>query len=61
MAWLKSDDAAERKLQDDAFDVAQAAARSRPLATGLAPATGLNVPRTPPPAPVVASSVDATR
>jgi len=61
MAWLKSDDGAERKLPEDSFDVAQATTRPRPLATGLAPATGLNVPRTPPPAPVVASSVDATQ
>jgi len=59
MAWLKSDDAAERKLQDDAFDVAQAAARSRPLATGLAPATGLSQQRVAP-AVAPAAAVDAT-
>jgi len=59
MAWLKSDDAAERKLQDDAFDVAQAAARSRPLATGLAPATGLSQQRVAP-AVTPAAAVDAT-
>jgi cytoskeletal protein CcmA (bactofilin family) len=59
MAWLKSDDAAERKLPEETFDVAQAAARARPLATGLAPATGLNQPRVAP-AVAPAAAVDAT-
>jgi cytoskeletal protein CcmA (bactofilin family) len=56
MAWLKSDDASERKLHDDAFDLAQAATRSRTLATGLAPATGLNQQRV---APATAPATDA--
>jgi cytoskeletal protein CcmA (bactofilin family) len=64
MAWLKSDDAAERKLPEDSFDVAQAAARARPLATGLAPATGLTQQRVaaaPAPAAAPAAAVDATQ
>ncbi len=57
MAWLKSDDATERKLHDDAFDLAKEATRSRTLATGLAPPTGLSQQRV---APVAAPAADAT-
>ena len=59
MAWLKSDETGERKLTDDAADAQQGTARNRNLATGLAPASGLNMPRAPVAAPVAAEPVVA--
>lgn len=52
MAWLKNEDAAQRKLPGEDFDVQSGAApRPAKLPTGLAPPTGLNVPRAAPAAP----------